>query len=191
MEDVVELIRAGAAFTVVDLETTGGSPRLDSITEIGAVRVVGGRVEREYCTLVDPGRPIGAFVSTLTGITDAMVAGRPSIDEVLPEFLEFAYDTVLVAHNAPFDVGFLRQAASAYELAWPHFTVLDTVMLARRVLTPGEVINCKLATLAAYFGVRAAPNHRALADAHATVEVLLQLVARHGRSGPVLWASRL
>ena len=101
-------------FTVVDLETTGGTPGSDSITEIGAVRVRTGEVLGEFQTLVDPGVPIAPFVSVLTGITDSMVCAAPPHRAVLPSFLEFARGSVLVAHNAPFDVGFLRAACAAH-----------------------------------------------------------------------------
>ncbi|MGH8959780.1 MAG: DEDD exonuclease domain-containing protein [Jatrophihabitantaceae bacterium] len=170
-------------FTVVDLETTGGSATADAITEIGAVRVCGGQVQGEFQTLVDPGVPITPFVSVLTGITDSMVCGSPPIGSVLAAFLEFARGSVLVAHNAPFDVGFLRAASDTHSLPWPGFAVVDTAVLARRVLTRDEVPNCKLSTLAAYFTADTTPNHRALADARATVDVLHALIGRLGTLG--------
>ncbi|MCU1656914.1 MAG: polymerase epsilon subunit, partial [Pseudonocardiales bacterium] len=170
-------------FTVVDLETTGGSAAADSITEVGAVRVCGGEVLGEFQTLVDPRVPITPFVSVLTGITDSMVAGAPRIGGVVPTFLEFARGSVLVAHNAPFDVGFLRAACAAHGIEWPGFAVVDTAILARRVLTRDEVPNCKLATLAAHFGAATTPNHRALQDARATVDVLHALIDRLGSYG--------
>ena len=126
-------------FTVVDLETTGGRAGNDGITEIGAVKVRGGEVIGEFQTLVDPGVGITPFVSVLTGITDAMVCGAPAVAVVLPSFLEFAAGSVLVAHNAPFDVGFLRMACQERGLRWPGFAVVDTAILARRVLTRDEV----------------------------------------------------
>src|SRR5205823_6318834 len=95
-------------FVVVDLETTGGSPEDCGITEIGAVKVRGGEVLGEFQSLVDPGSPIQPFVTVLTGITDSMVAAAPAVAGVLAAFLEFARGSVLVAHNAPFDMGFLR-----------------------------------------------------------------------------------
>ncbi len=170
-------------FTVVDLETTGGSAGTDSITEIGAVQVCGGEVLGEFQTLVHPGQPITPFVSVLTGITDAMVSTAPSITAALPAFLEFARGTVLVAHNAPFDVGFLRSAALQQQIPWPSFAVVDTAVLARRVLTRDEVPNCKLASLAHFFATTTTPNHRALYDARATVDVLHGLIARLGNIG--------
>jgi len=165
-------------FVVVDLETTGGTPDTADITEIGAIKVRGGEVLGEFSTLVNPGTPIPPFITVLTGITDAMVASAPTIGQVLPSFLEFAHNAVLVAHNAPFDVGFLKAAAARTGRAWPAFQVVDTVTLARRVLTRDEVPNCKLATLAQYFRTPHQPSHRALADARTTTDVLHALIAR-------------
>ena len=155
-------------FCVVDLETTGGSPAKGSrITEIGAVKVRGGEVLGELQTLVNPDESIPAFITVLTGITDAMVVRAPRIAEALPAFLEFAHGTVLVAHNAPFDVGFLRHAAGELGIPWPRFDVLDTAVLARRALLEDEVRNVKLSTLATHFRAATTPNHRALSDARA------------------------
>jgi DNA polymerase-3 subunit epsilon len=169
-------------FVVVDLETTGGSA--DSrITEIGAVKVRGGERLAEFQTLVDPGSAIPPFIQVLTGITDGMVAGAPSMASVLPSFLEFAHGCVLVAHNAPFDVGFLKAACTAHGRAWPGFQVVDTVLLARRVVTRDEAPNCKLATLARLFRAGTVPDHRALSDARATVDVLHGLLERLGGLG--------
>jgi DNA polymerase-3 subunit epsilon len=133
--------------------------------------------------LVHPGQPITPFVSVLTGITDAMVSSAPGISSVLPAFLEFAAGSVLVAHNAPFDVGFLKTAAAEQHLAWPGFAVVDTAVLARRVLTRDEVPNCKLSTLAMFFSATTTPDHRALHDARATVDVLHGLIGRLGNLG--------
>ena len=169
-------------FVVVDLETTG-STGTDQITEIGAVKVRGGEVIGEFATLVDPGGPIAPFVSVLTGITDQMVAAAPPVSTVLPSFLEFIRGSVLVAHNAPFDVGFLKAACNEHAHVWPKPAVVDTAVLARRVLTRDEVPNCKLSTLAGFFRAGTTPNHRALADARATVDVLHGLMARLGNLG--------
>jgi DNA polymerase-3 subunit epsilon len=181
-DELDEPLRA-TTFTVVDLETTGGSAAADGITEIGAVKVCGGEVLGEFQTLVHPGQPITPFVSVLTGITDSMVRTAPSITAALPAFLEFAKGTVLVAHNAPFDVGFLKAAAAEQQLPWPAFAVVDTAVLARRVLTRDEVPNCKLSSLSVFFETATTPNHRALADARATVDVLHGLIARLGSIG--------
>jgi DNA polymerase III epsilon subunit-like protein len=112
-----------------------------------------------------------------------MLANAPIIDDVLPSFFEFIGDhneVILVAHNAPFDLSFLKSAALAIDLSWPNFRTLDTVVVARQVLTPDEVPNCKLSTLAQFFGTLVDPNHRALDDAKATTEVLHGLLERLG-----------
>jgi DNA polymerase III subunit epsilon len=183
-------------FAVVDLETTGWSPEVAAITEIGAVRVrtagpTGGGPGRgggsgrgavvrrgEFASLVNPGMPVPPGIADLTGITDWMLAAAPRLGAVLPGLLDFTAGCVLVAHNAPFDLGFLIAGCGDCGLAWPGFTVLDTVMLARHVMDPDEVPDCKLGTLAGFFGARTAPNHRALADARATADVLGWLIRR-------------
>jgi DNA polymerase III subunit epsilon len=176
-------------FAVVDLETTGWSPGAAAITEIGAVRVKGagelggGSRQGEFASLVNPGVPVPPGIADLTGITDWMLVAAPRLNAVLPGLLDFARGCVLVAHNAPFDLGFLIAGCGDCGLAWPGFTVLDTVMLARQVMDPDEVPDCKLGTLAGFFGARTAPNHRALADARATADVLGWLIRRLAHRG--------
>ncbi len=171
-------------FVVVDLETTGGSPLSCAITEIGAVKVRGGVRLGEFQTLIDPGVPIPAFISVLTGISNAMVAGSPRLAAALPAFLEFAgTDSVLVAHNAPFDIGFLKAACATTGHEWPGNRVLDTARLARQVVTRDEAPNCKLASLARLFRAGTTPDHRALSDARATVDVLHGMLERLGNLG--------
>jgi DNA polymerase-3 subunit epsilon len=174
---------AEVTFVVVDLETTGGSPKDSAITEIGAVKIRGGMVLGEFQTLVDPGHEIPPYISVLTGITSMMVAAAPRIGAVLPGFLEFARGAVLVAHNAPFDLGFLKAACADNGIPWPAVASVDTAVLARRLLTRDEVPNCKLATLAPYFAATTSPTHRALDDARATVDVLHGLFERLGPLG--------
>jgi len=170
-------------FVVVDLETTGTRAGDAAITEIGAVKVRGGEVLGEFQSLVNAGRPVPAFIARLTGITSAMVADAPEIQLVLPSFLEWARGGVLVAHNAPFDIGFLKAACAELDYPWPGFTVVDTVPLARRVITRDEVRNHKLSTLAELFRAEVTPEHRALADARATVDVLHGILGRLGSMG--------
>jgi DNA polymerase III epsilon subunit-like protein len=115
-----------------------------------------------------------------------MVSSSPRIAEVFPVLLEFLgseKETVFVAHNAPFDLSFLKAAATASEYRWPKFTVIDTAKLARKVLSRDEVINCKLGTLAEFFNTTVSPTHRALNDALATVDVLHALIGRVGSLG--------
>jgi DNA polymerase-3 subunit epsilon len=173
-------------FVVVDLETTGGSHSNSSITEIGAVKIRGGEIIGEFQTLVNPESPIPAFITVLTGITDAMVIEAPKIGEALFSFLEFAgspEETVLIAHNAPFDIGFLKAAAVECATPWPKFQVIDTARVARYVVTRDEAPNCKLGTLANFFGAATNPDHRALSDARATVDVFHGILDRLGSFG--------
>ncbi|MGZ4610817.1 MAG: DEDD exonuclease domain-containing protein [Actinomycetes bacterium] len=173
-------------FVVVDLETTGGSPAAAEITEIGAVKVRGGQVLGEFQTLVDPGVPIPPFISVRTGISDMTVAGAPRLASALPAFLEFAgstQGTVLVAHNAPFDMAFLKAGCAATDRDWPGHQVIDTARLARQVVTRDEAPNCKLSSLARLFRASTTPDHRALSDARATVDVLHGLLERLGNLG--------
>ncbi len=116
---------------VVDVETTGWLADAASITEIGAVRLSPGRPMAEFSALVNPGAPIPPDITALTGITDAMVGAAPPIAEVLPGFLSFAGGAVMVAHNAPFDVGFLTAACQDCGLDWPPHAVIDTAVLSR------------------------------------------------------------
>ena len=174
---------ADVTFVVVDLETTGGSPTDAGITEIGAVKVRGGEVVGEFQTLVQPGIPVPAFIAVLTGITDSMLLDAPRLAVAVPSFLDFAAGCVLVAHNAPYDVGFLKGACTKLGRPWPDHVVLDTAKLARAVLMKDEVPNCKLSTLAPFFRSTTSPNHRALSDARATVDVLHGLIARVGSLG--------
>ncbi|CPU63297.1 Probable DNA polymerase III epsilon subunit [Mycobacteroides abscessus subsp. massiliense] len=170
-------------FVVVDLETTGGSAENDAITEIGAVKVRGGEVLGELATLVDPQRSLPPQIVRLTGITSAMLVDAPPIAQVLPAFLEFARGAVLVAHNAGFDIGFLKAAARQCGIDWPQPAVLCTVRLARRVLSRDEAPRVSLGALAQLLGASTTPNHRALDDARATVDVLHALIARVGNQG--------
>ena len=169
-------------FAVLDLETSGGSPRLGAgITEIGVVKVKGGKVLGTFQSFVDPGHALPYFITELTGITDQMLVSAPFIDEILPtlfEFLGSSEETVVVAHNSPFDLSFLKAASIAHEMPWPEYVTVDTARLARAVLERDEVINCKLSTLAQFFGATTSPNHRALDDALATVDVLHGLIER-------------
>jgi DNA polymerase-3 subunit epsilon len=170
-------------FAVLDLETTGGSPATDRITEVGAVKVRGGEVLGSFHTLVDPEVPIPPIITALTGITDRMVAGAEPIQVVLPCLLEFLGEAVLVAHNAPFDRRFLQTNLERHGYRRLANRVVCTARLARKLLPRDEVPNVRLATLAAHLGASVAPCHRALTDARATVDVLHALLERAGSYG--------
>ena len=170
-----ELLLEAATFVVVDLETTGLRPGTSHICEIGAVRVRELELEEEFQTLVNPGVPIGPAISALTGLRDAELRGQPRAGAAVRQFLEFAGDAVLVAHNARFDLSFLdreTERLTGARLAGP---VVDTVGLARRLLA-GRTPRAGLASLSQFFGTAVQPCHRALPDAQATAEILLRLL---------------
>jgi DNA polymerase III epsilon subunit family exonuclease len=182
MVNIGETLLKDTTFAVIDLETSGGSPKSGAgITEIGVVKVRGGVVLGTFQSFVDPGHLLPAFITQLTGISDEMLVSAPFIDEVLPtlfEFLGSPDETVLVAHNSPFDMSFLKAAALVHEYEWPNYLTVDTARLARAVLDRDEVVNCKLGTLAEFFNTSVSPNHRALDDALATVDVLHGIIER-------------
>lgn len=163
-------------FVVVDLETTGARPGPGKITEIGAVRIEGLQQVGTFQTLVNPHRPIPHIIVQITGITPQMVRSAPRIEQVLPHFLDFARDAVIVAHNAAFDLGFLNYELTRLRGRRLGEGAIDTVSLARYA-APG-LANYKLGTVADAMGSPVVPNHRALADAEATAHVFLTLVGR-------------
>jgi DNA polymerase-3 subunit epsilon len=164
-------------FCVLDLETTGGDPGSDTITEIGAIKVRGGESDGTFQTLVNPGRAIPPTVTVLTGITEMMVMAAPRIESVLASLLTFIGDSVIVGHNVRFDMGFLQAALERDERPRLSNRTVDTVALARR-LVRDEVPNCRLGTLAARFRLPHQPSHRALDDALATADLLHVLLDR-------------
>jgi len=168
---------AEVPFCVVDLETTGGSAALDTITEVGAVVVRGGEVLRVLHTLVDPCVEVPERITALTGISSGILAGRPRIAAVLPSLLEFARGTVVVGHNVRFDLSFLNASLDRldYPLLLDH--AIDTVALARRLLRD-ESPTCRLGDLARHLRLEHVPTHRALDDAWATVDLLHLLLER-------------
>ena len=182
MQNIGENHLSETTFAVIDLETSGGSPKSGAgITEIGVVKVRGGVVLGTFQSFIDPGHSLPPFITHLTGITDDMLFSAPFIDEVLPTlfaFLGSPDETVLVAHNSPFDMSFLKAAALAHGYPWPNYLTVDTARLARSVLHRDEVANCKLGTLAEFFNAQTSPNHRALDDALATVDVVHGIIER-------------
>ena len=170
-------------FVVFDVETTGGAASSGEITEIGAVKLRGGECLGTYQTLVNPGRAIPPEITVLTGITQAMVFRAPSIDAVLPSFIDFVgHDSVLVGHNVRYDLSFM--AAAMERTGRERFTnrSVDTLPLARRLLRD-EVPNCRLGTLADRLRLPHQPSHRALDDALATGDLLHVLLERAGAIG--------
>lgn len=163
-------------FVVVDLETTGLRAVSDHIIEIGAVKSRGGEAIETFSSFIDPGIAVPAKITQLTGITTADVESAPQLGTVLKQFLAFAEGSVWVAHNAKFDLGFLRQACTDLGVEWPRPAVVDTLTLARQVLSRSEVGSFRLGSLARHFNVTHPPSHRALDDALATSEILHHLL---------------
>ena len=160
-------------YVVFDIETTGFSPSKDRIIEIGAVKVTDGKITEKFSTFVNPQIPIPFEIEKLTGITDSMVLDAEDITAVLPKFLEFCSDAVLVAHNASFDVNFITKNAERMGIAIEP-TVLDTVTLARQLLP--NLGRYKLDTVAKALGISLANHHRAVDDAGATAEIFAAFV---------------
>lgn len=160
-------------YVVFDLETTGFSPVHDAIIEIGAVKVSGGKITDHYSVFVNPRRPIPLRITELTSIEDSMVKDAKTIEEILPEFLHFCEGCSLVAHNAEFDVSFIEENAARQGFS-TDFTVLDTVQMARLLLT--ELSKFKLNTVCKHLGIKQEHHHRAVDDARVTAEVFLRFV---------------
>ena len=158
---------------VFDIETTGFSAVTDRIIEIGAVKVEDGKITDKFSTFVNPKRPIPFRITELTSITDEMVIDSPDIETILPQFIEFIGDAVLVAHNASFDVGFIEQNCKRQKIE-ADFTYVDTVALAR-VLLPA-LNRFKLDTVAKALNISLENHHRAVDDAGCTAEIFVKFV---------------
>ena len=163
-------------FAVVDIETTGSIAGRHAVTEIALVNVVEGQIRKRWRSFVNPRQPIPAFITSLTGITDEMVAGAPPIDRVLPNIVDLIGDAIIVGHNVRFDAGFIaHELRSNGYPALPNPTI-DTLVLARRMIA--EVANYRLGTLTRELGIDVERHHRALADATATAEVLIHCIRK-------------
>ncbi|TCT15061.1 DNA polymerase-3 subunit alpha (Gram-positive type) [Natranaerovirga pectinivora] len=162
-------------YVVFDIETTGFLPGKDKVTEIGAVKINNGMIVDYYSSFVNPEQPIPPEIEKLTGISDFMVQDAPKIEEVLPGFIDFIGDSVVVAHNADFDMSFINYFASElnYNL---DVTVLDTVMMARMLLP--KLNRYKLNTIAKELNIKLDNHHRAVDDAKATAEIFLNFLVR-------------
>lgn len=161
-------------YVVFDIETTGLNKEKGKITEIGAVKIKDRQIIDRYSTFIDPEEKLSEEIINLTNITDDMLAGQRKIGEVLPEFLDFVGDAVLVAHNASFDTGFVRIKADELGIKNRHNTILDTLELSRTLLK--DLKKHKLDIVAKRLGVSLEGHHRAVNDAEATAEIFLKLV---------------
>ena len=162
-------------FVVVDVEATGAKTPPNRLIELGAYKIRGGKIVDKFLSLVNPEIPIPRFVAALTGISNEMVRRAPVFAEVAPRWLDFISDSVLIAHNAPFDTSFLNHEISrvypGHRMVNPH---LCTVKLSRRVLP--NLLNHRLDTIASHFSIPIASRHRAGGDALATAEIFLVLL---------------
>ncbi len=167
-------------FVVFDIETTGFSKEKCKIIEIGAVKVENGEVTERFSTFIDPGMPIPQEITELTGITDSMVRKAPSFEEVIDSFIEFCSGCVMVAHNASFDMGFMKRKSEecgrSFDLPY-----LDTLILAR-CMYPG-LSNYRLDTICRHLGVILAHHHRAVDDAEATANAFINMLAELDSKG--------
>lgn len=181
MDDLVESVTGDSdtsfegTFICFDIETTGLSAARDKITEIGAVKVVNGEIKETFSTFVNPEMPIPQKITQLTGITDGMVKNAPSQSEAVTAFLEFAGDSVLVAHNAPFDTSFIRKACEDMGREY-NCTSIDTVAISRAILS--DIKNCKLDTVAKYLRLGDFNHHRATDDAEILAKIFICLCQR-------------
>jgi DNA polymerase III epsilon subunit family exonuclease len=174
-----EVLFRGKTFVIFDFETTGLDSMRDRIIEIGALKFVDGKKVGEFSTLVKPDIPLPETASKITGITADMLEGQPSIEDVLPSFLQFFDKAILVAHNAEFDMAFLKAACQrmGYQVEWPCFC---TLKLARQLLPQLESKN--LDALAQHFGLSFAARHRSIGDCEVTGSVLQALLQKEGQS---------
>ncbi|WP_083273296.1 PolC-type DNA polymerase III [Geosporobacter ferrireducens] len=167
-------------YVVFDIETTGLSSKHDKITEIGAVKIENGQIIDRFHTFVDPIIPIPENIVKLTGITDEMVKGQPTIDKILPEFLKFTEGAVIVAHNAVFDVSFIKENCHLYGYSFDH-PIVDTLPLAK-VLLP-KLKKYRLNVVAEALDVTLKNHHRAVDDAEATAQIFLKFLNMAAEKG--------
>jgi len=158
-------------YVVFDIETTGFSAEYHKVTEIGAVKIEDGVIIEEFHQLINPGVPVPWRITEITGITDELLAGQPTIEETLPLFIDFCTDCTLVAHNASFDMRFINSNAIMQGLVC-NLEVVDTLSLARRLFPKLE--NHKLNTVATHLNVEHNDHHRAMGDARATAHIFLR-----------------
>lgn len=170
-----------ADYTAIDLETTGLDPRRDSVIEFGAIRVRGNCIDERFSALVNPGRLLSPFITELTGITDDMLCFAPPLEDVLPDFLTFVGEDVVVGHNVNFDLGFIRAACRLMGAGRFDNDYVDTMRLSRRLFP--QHAHHRLGDLVARFGIGEAVEHRALADVAQTIDCYEYMKAYAARRG--------
>ena len=174
----LDLLLGSAPMVIFDFETTGLDSYRDRIIEIGGLRIENGQSVKEFSTLIDPNIPLPETAAAITGITQEMLTGQPTIEEKLPEFLEFIKGAILVAHNAEFDMAFLRNNCErqGIQLEWPSFC---TLKLARHLLPDLE--SKSLDALAEYYNLTFESRHRSIGDCKVTSSVLQSFLTNEGK----------
>lgn len=159
-------------YTVVDIETTGLSPQKDDIIELSALKVRDNKVVEEFSTLLKSSKGVNNFISGLTGITNSMLNNAPIIEDVLPEFLAFIGNDIILGHNVNFDMRFIKAKTQLVLNKMVENSIMDTMIFAKRNL---ELPNFKLTTIAQYYDIDTKNNHRGLKDCYITFEVYNKL----------------
>ena len=174
----------GAIFTAVDIETTGLDPKFDRIVEIGAIKFDKKGIIARFSTLINPGIPMPAEAAKVNNITDEMLAGQPDIKNVLPDFLYFVKKSILAAHNAAFDFGFINESLNKYGETGSNLpnTIVDTLVMSREVFAGKQ--SYSLQKLVAGLGIRANDAHRAEDDARLCMEILKKCIETAGQNNP-------
>lgn len=171
-------------YVCVDIETSGVNAKWSKIIEIGAVKVRGGKVVDTFSQLIQPGETVSSFITELTGITNEMLVGQPTIETVLPAFVDFAKEDYLLGHNVMFDYGFLKQNAANLNIPFEK-SGMDTLKIARKTLS--ELESRGLEFLCNYYGIQDDNHHRALNDAKVTSQLYLILMEQFGGQYPKLF----
>ena len=166
----------GKTFVVLDFETTGTLPQEDKITEIGAVKMVDGKIVEKFATMINPERKIPELIVELTGITDEMVADAPKFEEVAGDLYKFCHGSIIIAHNLPFDYAFLKNMSKPLNYIYSNRGI-DTVAFARAVLP--QLGHHKLNNICEHFGIELV-HHRAYNDAYATAQAFIEMVKIKG-----------
>jgi DNA polymerase-3 subunit alpha (Gram-positive type) len=161
-------------YVILDIETTGLEPTQDEITEIGALKAKGKELQNIYSTLIRPLKPISPEITRLTGIDNDMVKDSPYAQEILPRFCEYIDTSILVAHNAEFDLGFIKHYLQKYNKLEINNTIVCTVKIGRFLLP--NLPNHKLHTIALHFGFKVENRHRAIGDAELTFQVWTKFI---------------
>lgn len=171
-------------YVCVDIETTGTNAKWDKIIEIGALKVRDCKPVETFSELINPGVMISPFITELTGITNEMLVEKPGIEEILPRFVDFAGDDLLLGHNIMFDYGFLKQNAINMNIPFEK-SGMDTLKIARKTLKGLE--SRGLEYLCTYYGIRDEEHHRAFNDARATSDLYFILMEQFGDEFPKLF----